>query len=316
MTIASMFAKVLWPTAGLSLAWRKLLYRQLCEGDKTPDFQFSTEFFGLKYEGNLNNNIEANIFFYGAFEKPLLFFLRDCWNALQNEDSANPKTAFIDIGSNVGQHSLFMSGLANEVVAFEPFSEVSNKLKYHISLNKLKNIKLEQIALSDREEMLDFYAPIGRNQGIGSFDTNAINKGNIATKKLQLIRGDSYFRKQPYFIRLIKIDVEGFEKKVITGLNETLSRHRPVIVCEVSYGNAISFTDEKDLLARLPEDYLLFRFDTRNTDGTKAKKRGSRAKRTGFYRIVPIDDWRATGQDDIIALPAEKNTLILGLSTK
>ena len=83
MTISSIFAKVLWPTAGLSLAWRKFLYRQLCEGDKTPDFQFSTEFFGLKYEGNLNNNIEANILFYGAFEKPLLFFLRDCWIGLQ-----------------------------------------------------------------------------------------------------------------------------------------------------------------------------------------------------------------------------------------
>ena len=314
MTISSLLAKILWPTAGLNLAWRKLLYRQLCKGDQTPDFQFSTDFFGLKYEGNLNNNIEANILFYGAFEKPLLFFLRDCWNALQSEDCENPKTAFIDIGANVGQHSLFMSSCADEVVAFEPFLEVSNKLKHHISLNRLKNIKLERIALSDREEMLDFYAPTRRNQGIGSFDANTIDKGNIAYNKLQLIRGDSYFKKHPYCIRFIKIDVEGFEKKVITGLNETLRRHRPLIVCEVSYGNNISFADEKDLLTCLPKDYLLFRFDTRNPDGTKAKKRGSRAKRTGFYRIVPITDWISAGQDDIIAVPAEKKALIPGLS--
>ena len=316
MTISSIFAKVLWPTAGLSLTWRKLLYRQLCKGDITPNFQFSTDFFGLKYEGNLNNNIEANILFYGAFEKPLLFFLRDCWNALQSEGCENHKTAFIDIGANIGQHSLFMSNLADQVVAFEPFSEVSNKLKHHISLNKLKNIKLEQIALSDREEVLDFYAPTGRNQGIGSFDASTTDKGNMAFKQLELIRGDSYFRKHSYSIRFIKIDVEGFEKKVITGMNETLRGQRPLIVCEVSYGNDIGFTDEKDLLAHLPEDYLLFRFDTRNSVGAKVKKRGSRAKRTGLYRIVPVKDWRASGQDDIIAVPAEKKTLIPGLNAE
>lgn len=310
MTISSLLAEALWPTAGFSLAWRKLLYRQLCKGDKTPDFQFSTVFFGLKYEGNLNNNIEASIFFYGAFEKPLLFFLRDCWNALQTESNENSKTAFIDIGANIGQHSLFMSSLAGQVVAFEPFAEVSNKLKHQISLNRLKNIKLEQTALSDQEEMLDFYAPTGRNQGIGSFDATTTDKGNIASNKVQVIRGDNYFANRPYSIKFMKIDVEGFEKKVITGLNETLISHRPVIVCELSYGNDISFTDEKDLLAHLPEDYALLRFDTRNPDGTKAKKRGSQAKRTGFYRIVPITNWRSSGQDDIIAVPVEKKALI------
>ena len=76
------FLAFLWTTAGCS---DNISYRQLRRNGKTPDYAFSKDFYGLKYKGNLNNNIDANVFFYGAFEKPLLFFLRDTLNALITE---------------------------------------------------------------------------------------------------------------------------------------------------------------------------------------------------------------------------------------
>ena len=97
---------VLWKTAGLSLTWRKLLYRELRQYGKPPDYPFVKDFFGFTYKGNLNNSIEANIYFYGAFEKPLLFFLRDVLAMVSEE---TPKPIFMDIGANVGQHSLYLS---------------------------------------------------------------------------------------------------------------------------------------------------------------------------------------------------------------
>ena len=80
MALTTQLLHALWSTAGLNLTWRKTLYRQLCKIESTPDYPFDVNFFGLKYEGNLNNSIEANIFFYGAFEKSLLFFMRDHYN--------------------------------------------------------------------------------------------------------------------------------------------------------------------------------------------------------------------------------------------
>jgi len=97
-------------------------------------------------------------------------------------------------------------------------------------------------------------------------------------------------------------------------LEKTLSIHRPVIVCEISYGNELSFKSLDDLLGALPDNYSLMRFNTRNTDGSKAKKRGSKAKRTGEYRVVSLKDWRESGQDDVIAVPGEKLSLIPGYS--
>ena len=61
------FLVFLWKTAGNNQTWRKFLYRQLRRNGKTPDYAFSKDFYGLKYKGNLNNNIDANVF-YGAFE--------------------------------------------------------------------------------------------------------------------------------------------------------------------------------------------------------------------------------------------------------
>lgn len=315
MRLNKFFAQVFWPTAGLNLTWRKLLYRQLCKADMTPDYPFVTDFFGLKYQGNLNNSIEASILFYGAFEKPLLFFLRDVWFNLSNDSSASDTTmhTFVDIGANLGQHSLFMSKLATQVIAFEPLSSASSRLKHHIALNKIENIYLNEFALSDQEEFLDFFAPTGRNQGIGSFDASTIIKGNIATDKLELIRGDHYFELNTHFnIRLIKIDVEGFEKKVIHGLSKTLCNYRPFLVCEISYGKQHGFCSSQELIASLPENYQLFCFDSRNPDGSKAKKRGSKAKHSGRYKIVNFESWRESGQDDIIAVPEESLGLIPG----
>lgn len=317
MKLASNLARILWPTAGINLGWRKLLYRQLCKDELTPNYPFTRNFYGLRYEGNLTNSIEANILFYGAFEKPLLHFLRDTWKQSATDSNSGEQDAFVDIGANIGQHSLFMSNHAPQVIAFEPFSRVSQKLKHHIALNQLENICLEEFALSDQAETLDFYAPTGRNQGIGSFDASTTAKGNIPAEKLELISGDQYFAANPEIvIKLMKIDVEGFERKVIQGLEASLRRHRPILVCEISYGKEQSFASAQEFSESLPEKYRLLRFDTRNPDGSKAKKRGSKAKRTGEYRIVEFSEWRETGQDDIIAVPAEKLDQIPGFTAE
>ena len=39
------------------------------------DFDFTTDFFGFRLEGNTHNLIDAEIFYYGAYEKPNLFLL-------------------------------------------------------------------------------------------------------------------------------------------------------------------------------------------------------------------------------------------------
>ena len=201
-----------WHQTWISRKYKKSVYKKLCAYGEVADAPFSKDFYGLRYEGNLNNNIEFNIFYYDAFEKPLLFFLRDTLQCLSNE-AGQAAAQFFDIGANIGQHSLFMSNYAAQVHAFEPYGAVSGKLEQHIRLNQIKNIELHPLGLSNKTEQLDFFAPTGRNQGIGSFDASTVAKGNTNLGKLNLVRGDEYLQaRQLQDIALLKIDVEGFEK--------------------------------------------------------------------------------------------------------
>ena len=187
-----------------------------------------------------------------------------------------------------------MSLHADQVHSFEPYSVVSQKLERHIELNEISNIRLHKVGLSNQQEELDFYAPTGRNQGIGSFDAGTVSKGNRNLGKLALVRGDEYLEKKVLQgICLLKIDVEGFEKNVVEGLRDTLEKSRPVTVVEVTYGNSLSFASLNELRAALPTDYVLFQFNNRKADGSKARRRGAKAKLSGNYELIPFNDWRS-----------------------
>jgi len=295
-----------WNQKWIDLRYKKAVYKKLCSYGDVPDTPFSANFYGIQYQGNLNNSVEFTLFYMGAFEKPLLLFLCDTMLKLKLSVGGS-KQSFFDIGANIGQHSLFMSLHADQVHSFEPYYAVSQKLERHIELNGISNIQLHKVGLSNQQEELDFYAPTGRNQGIGSFDAGTVSKGNKNLGKLALVRGDDYLAQNNLKdIALLKIDVEGFEKNVVTGLKDTLERSRPVIVVEVTYGNPISFASLDELKAALPIGYVLFQFNNRKADGSKARRRGARAKLSGDYELIPFDEWRISGQDDVIACPEEK----------
>ena len=59
--------------------------------------------------------VDNDIFYYGAYEKHILYFLRDVMRTVYGN-----RGTFVDVGANTGQHSLFVSRFASEVHAFEP----------------------------------------------------------------------------------------------------------------------------------------------------------------------------------------------------
>lgn len=306
MRLTDKLCLFLWNTGHLPPALARIVYKRLAKRRMAPDHPFTQDFFGLHYQGNLNNNIDFQIHFYGAFEKPLLFFLRDALKALGKTPSV-----FVDVGANIGQHSLFMSRLASQVHSFEPFAKVRDRLLLQIAHNRLDNIRVHALGLSNENARQPFFAPTGSNEGIGSFDASTTSKGNVAIGELELVRGDDYLAREGINrIDILKMDVEGFEKLALQGLRETLLATRPLLVCEVTYGKPLSFASLEQFVSHLPPDYRLFTFDKRKQDGSKARRRDARSRHSGEYRIIPFSAWRSSGQDDIIACPLESVSLL------
>lgn len=304
MTLSYKICKYLWEKQWISPQKGRFLYKTMAREGRPPVFPFEIDFFGLTYQGDLSNSIDYHVYYYGAFEKPILFFLRDALKATCPDDGV-----FLDIGANSGQHSIFMARHAREVHAFEPYDVVREQFERHVMTNHLENIRIYPVGMSNKNTSISFYAPTGRNYGIGSFDSDSAAKGNRYYRELEVVMGDEYLHAHRInHVDLIKIDVEGFEKQVIQGLRKTMIKHQPIVLLEISYGHKLSFHDENDLIRAFPPNYVFYNFDTRKKDGSKARRRESRARRSGRYALVPFCFGTDGSQDDVVACPEHKVT--------
>jgi len=259
---------------------------------------FKVDFYGLTYLGRSGNILDDLTLVYGAQEKPMLFFLKDTAQALKK-----PDLVFYDIGANVGQHTLFMSQIAHEVHAFEPYPPVLERLKANVQYNRLNNVLVHEVGLGDLNTQLPFYEPPTHNSGAGGFVKKPDNVDSHFGS-LRLYKGDDWIRQQQLKgPDLIKCDIEGYEKPALIGLHDTLRQSRPIIVMEVTTGTERAFTSDAELMATLPENYALAGF----CDWDNA---------SGRYRLcgAPKIDYKTLGITNIVAYPIEKRAAMPHLS--
>lgn len=263
---------------------------------------FDTDFFGLRYRGVSSNLMDAAILLYGAYEKPLLYWLRDTTELLQDDH-----LVFLDVGANTGQHSLFMSRLAAEVHAFEPYPPILERLYYAVESNSLTNMFVHPVGLGEANETLEFFEPPPQNQGTGSFVHSFQDRPDAVTK-LRVVIGDEYLAEQGIErVDLMKIDVEGYEKKVLAGLAKTMERERPILVMEVtvSRGKEELFTSQNQLIAAFPAGYEF---------AVLPDEVPPEDYRTGRYELTPFTATRPSFLFDslwsVIAFPSEKSAKV------
>ncbi|MCB9364238.1 MAG: FkbM family methyltransferase [Flavobacteriales bacterium] len=129
----------------------------------------------------------------------------------------NHDDLFIDIGANVGVYSLMAAGIRNsETISIEPVPSTFQNLTKNIKLNNLQQIQALNIGLSDENGHLYFTSDGDTNNHV----TNTKNDNNIEVevKKLDAVL-DSKLDKHT----IIKLDVEGFEIKVLKGASAILN---------------------------------------------------------------------------------------------
>jgi FkbM family methyltransferase len=287
----------LYEIKDLPLTVRHSLYRKLRRRGVSPSEEFASDFFGYTYRGNVKNQIDADVYFFGCFEKPMLLFLRDFMRGHPG--------VFVDVGANVGNHSLFMSLHAERVHSFEPFPPVLDQFQGQITSNRICNIDVHRVALGNQPGEVPFYAPPVESLGGGSFVESVAEKhGRRPVTKLPVVRGDEYFPAHGVIpFKAIKIDVEGFEIPVLEGLRKTLETVRPLIVMEVTHGATDEIETTTEIELYLPKGYKLFRFE--NRDDRLFRNQSRARKRTGQYRLFSLSERVHKKRADVVACPVE-----------
>ena len=141
----------------------------------------------------------------------------------------------LDIGANIGVHTVQFAGLANrgKVISFEPARSTFARLLENV--DGIENVIPLNIALGETSGASTFY--IARDDAFsGLKDTG--RKPIVRQETVACYRGDEIVPPlvQGGRISLVKIDVEGLEAAVLRGMKELLLAHRPVIFCEIFAG--------------------------------------------------------------------------------
>jgi FkbM family methyltransferase len=153
-----------------------------------------------------------------------------CWLGLYEYEKqqviaheVRPDSVFYDVGANVGFYSLLASSLVGQgkVFAFEPVPRNIAYLRKHIELNRIANVEVLGVALSDANgsarfeiEQTGFMGHLSRDGGI-----------SVPTATLDSLVKDGKVLPPDY----IKMDIEGAELLALRGARETFQRYLPLL---------------------------------------------------------------------------------------
>jgi FkbM family methyltransferase len=220
---------------------------------------FSVANQGQLIEGSMGSLIERQSYLFGGYERDQIgLFL-----------SAVPKDrrgTILDIGANVGTHSLRFSQAFERVLSFEPSPLVIDRLRRNVALNPDATIHIHNVGLGDAPGEFDLFAPAGANQGLGTFLTDEQYDRPLEKVGVSRIEiGDDYIAVHaPGRIDAIKCDVQGFEVQVFRGLQQTVARDRPILWIEIGSGAHTVADEIAALLPLLPRPARYYRMSSTN----------------------------------------------------
>jgi FkbM family methyltransferase len=131
----------------------------------------------------------------------------------------------LDIGANIGTHTLAYSHVAKQVVAFEPVVGLFRLLCTNLALNCMENVFPVDCAIGAENAITHVISPDYQHEN----NLGACTIGDEHWRTVGMRTIDSFSFPD---VSLIKIDVEGYEREVLRGAVETIKRCKPVLYVE------------------------------------------------------------------------------------
>lgn len=187
----------------------------------------------VRWRLDLTEGIDLAIFLFGVFEKDTVEQFRR-W--------IRPGATVLDIGANIGAHTLQLARLVGDigrVIAFEPTDYAFEKLRFNLSLNPA----LQTRVVAEQTMLLESDRGEGPSELFSSWPLSSSSKGlhprhfgrSMTCDGASRTTLDAYVAGAGLSsVSLIKLDVDGHEWAVLKGAAGTIERFRPPIIMEMA----------------------------------------------------------------------------------
>ena len=169
-----------------------------------------------------NDYIGRNLIFKEFYEEEYL----NCFVKFLSVNNINVMN-FIDVGANIGNHSIFFNNICKNIFSFEPSSKAFELLKIN---TKFTNIKIFKLGISNKKGTA--LLTESKNNLGGSNIIKNVKKKHFFTEKVKINKLDNLKFLRSKKIDLIKIDTEGHEYKVLKGAINIIRKNFPIILLE------------------------------------------------------------------------------------
>jgi FkbM family methyltransferase len=168
--------------------------------------------------------IERTVYNQGTYEEGTLDVLRRC---------LNEGDVFFDVGANIGLMTLLAAqrvGESGAVHAFEPNPEVAGVLRRNVAINAFKNVHVHEHALGSHESTEVLYG--NREISVGSASLIKPEHTDDPGVQVNVSTLDTFISTHGIPpIKMMKIDVEGWEYEVLRGGERLLKSPDAPILC-------------------------------------------------------------------------------------
>ncbi len=152
-----------------------------------------------------------------------------------------PHDQFVDIGANIGSYTILASGGSGaRSIAIEPLPSTFQRLRANVRCNELDDlVTLHNSGIADTETSLRFTSTLDTVNHVATE-----SESGMETVEVPVVPMDTLlFDESPL---CIKIDVEGFERKVIDGGTSVLQREslRAVLMELNGSGDRYGYSEE------------------------------------------------------------------------